>query len=83
MRVVPVLDVLQERHAGAGAAQVDDPVQQLSVERRPEALGERIVVGVAGAASTERQVVFTRRLRRRPWMPSCGMTTGELSRPYS
>jgi hypothetical protein len=52
--VEPAFDVVEERHSRRGAGQEDLAVEQFAVERRPEALGERVVVGVAPATHRRR-----------------------------
>src|SRR5690606_37875011 len=47
MRVVPALDPLEGRHPGFRLALEPPTVQQLTLQRREEALGHRVVVGVA------------------------------------
>ncbi len=48
-RVVPALDEVENREAGLGRRAEPVPVEQLALERREEALAERVVVGVAHA----------------------------------
>src|SRR3990170_1656691 len=46
-RVVPALDEVEDRKAGLGRRAEAVTVEQLALERREEALAERVVVGVA------------------------------------
>jgi hypothetical protein len=49
-RVVPALDVAEQRYARLGLGRPTVPIDQLALERGEEALGHRVVVGVAHGA---------------------------------
>lgn len=65
MVVVPALDVGEDRHPSGAAGQENGAVEQLAVERRPEALGEGVVVGVASTVFAVFIVLLVTHMRSR------------------
>src|SRR5213593_1048818 len=49
-RVVPALDEVEDGEACLGRCREPLPIEQLALERREEALAERVVVGIADRA---------------------------------
>src|SRR5690606_22092590 len=58
MRVVPALDPLEDRHPGFGLAFEPPTVKHLAFERGEEALGHRVVVGIAHRAHRRHDAGF-------------------------
>ena len=48
MRIVPALDEVEDRQARLAVGGEALPVEELALERREEALAQRIVIGVTG-----------------------------------
>ena len=64
MRVVPALDVAEERQAGLGLGLEGVPVEQLALEAGEEALAQGVVVGVADILPIDGRTPASR--QRRP-----------------
>src|SRR5690606_14126330 len=58
MRVVPAFDPFKDGHAGFGRALEPPTVEHLSLQRRKEALGHRVVVGVTYRAHRRHDAGF-------------------------